>query len=120
MSVVFDNNRVTDNTLFSTLVPVIQSNFRFTLRQRLLSGFGFGPNLRFIRIAKNNREISDIAFRNQVVATVTQIQNIYWDLVNAYEDVRVKERSLAVAQKTLSDNREQVRIGAIAPIEVIR
>jgi outer membrane protein TolC len=76
--------------------------------------------MRFIRIAKNNREISDIAFRNQVIATVTQIQNIYWDLVNAYEDVRVKERSLAVAQKTLSDNREQVRIGAIAPIEVVR
>src|SRR5689334_19566491 len=71
MSVVFDNNRVTDNTLFSTLVPVIQSNFRFTLRQRLLSGFGFGPNMRFIRIARNNREISDIAFRNQVIATVS-------------------------------------------------
>ncbi|HET9698945.1 MAG TPA: TolC family protein [Terriglobales bacterium] len=120
MTVGFNNTRSTNNSKFSSLVPQVASNFRLTLRQHLLSGFGFGPNLRFIRIAKNNREISDIAFRNQVVATVTQIQNIYWDLVNAYEDVRVKERSLAVAQKTLSDNREQVRIGAIAPIEVIR
>jgi outer membrane protein TolC len=120
MTIGFNNTRSTNNSLFSSLVPQVASNFRLTLRQHLLSGFGFGPNLRFIRIAKNNREISDIAFRNQVVATVTQIQNIYWDLVNAYEDVRVKERSLAVAQKTLSDNREQVRIGAIAPIEVIR
>lgn len=120
MTVGFNNTRSTNNSLFTSLVPQVSSNFRLTLRQHLLSGFGFGPNLRFIRIAKNNREISDIAFRNQVVATVTQIQNIYWDLVNAYEDVRVKERSLAVAQKTLSDNREQVRIGAIAPIEVIR
>jgi outer membrane protein len=120
MSVDFDNSRSTDNGLFSTLVPVLNSSFRLTLRQHLLSGFGFGPNLRYIRIAKNNREISDIAFRDQVIATVSQIQNIYWDLVNAYEDVRVKERSLSVAQKTLSDSREQVRIGAIAPIEVIR
>ncbi|HWR15919.1 MAG TPA: TolC family protein [Terriglobales bacterium] len=120
MTVDFDNTRSTNNSLFSTLVPEVRSNFRLTLRQRLLSGFGFGPNLRYIRIAKNNREISDIAFRNQVIATVSQIQNIYWDLVNAYEDVRVRERSLAVAQKTLADNREQVRLGAIAPIEVVR
>lgn len=120
MSVDFDNTRSTDNGIFSTLVPVINSSFRLTLRQHLLSGFGFGPNLRYIRIAKNNKEISDIAFRDQVIATVSQIQNIYWDLVNAYEDVRVKERSLSVAQKTLSDSREQVRLGAIAPIEVTR
>ena len=120
MTLDFDNDRSTNNALFSTLVPQVSSNFRLTLRQHLLTGFGFTPNLRFIRIAKNNREISDISFRNQVVATVSQIQNIYWDLVNAYEDVRVKERSLAVAEKTLSDNREQVRIGAIAPIEVTR
>jgi outer membrane protein TolC len=120
MTVDFDNARSTDNGLFSTLVPVLNSSFRFTLRQHLLSGFGFGPNLRYIRIARNNKEISDISFRDQVIATVSQIQNIYWDLVNAYEDVRVKERSLSVAQKTLSDSREQVRIGAIAPIEITR
>jgi outer membrane protein len=120
MSVDFDNSRSTDNTTTSTLVPQVQSGFRFTLRQRLLSGFGLGPNTRFIRIAHNNREISDVAFRNQVIATVSQIQNIYWDLVNAYEDVRVKERSLALADKTLSDDREQVKLGALAPIEVLR
>ena len=120
MTVDFDNARSTDNGLFSTLVPVLNQSFRFTMRQHLLSGFGFGPNMRYIRIAKNNREISDISFRDQVIATVSQIQNIYWDLVNAYEDVRVKERSLSVAEKTLSDSQEQVRIGAIAPIEIIR
>ncbi|MBZ5596888.1 MAG: TolC family protein [Acidobacteriia bacterium] len=120
MSVDFDNARTTDNTTTSSLVPQIQSGFRLTLRQRLLSGFGVGPNTRFIRIAHNNREISDVAFRNQVIATVSQIQNIYWDLVNAYEDMKVKERSLALADKTLSDDRDQVKIGALAPIEVMR
>jgi len=120
MTVDFNNTRSTDNTLTSTLVPQVQSAFRFTLRQRLLSGFGIGPNSRFIRIARNNREISDVSFRNQVIATVSQIQNIYWDLVNAYEDVKVKERSLSLAEKTMSDDREQVKLGSMAPIEVLR
>jgi len=85
-----------------------------------LQGFGFLPNTRFIKIAKNNREISDVAFRLQIITTVNQIQNIYWDLVNAYEDVKVKERSLALADKTLSDNKKQVEIGTLAPIEIVR
>jgi outer membrane protein TolC len=120
LSVDFNNSRNTNNGLFSTLVPEISSDFRFTLQQHLLSGFGLGPNVRYIRIAKNNREISDIAFRNQVTATVVQIQNIYWDLVSAYESVRVNEQSVALADKTVADDRAQVKIGNLAPIEVTR
>jgi outer membrane protein TolC len=120
MSLTFNNDRLTTNSLFSILSPEVDSAFRLTLRQHLLAGFGFAPNLRFIRIARNNREISDVAFRGQVISTVSQIQNIYWDLVNAYEDVKVKERSLEVAEKTLSDDREQLKIGAIAPMEVMK
>jgi outer membrane protein len=120
LSVGFNNDRITNNSLNSILSPELDSAFRFSLRQHLLAGFGFGPNMRFIRIARNNREISDVAFRGQVISTVSQIQNIYWDLVNAYEDVKVKERSLELAEKTLSDDREQVRIGAIAPMEVMK
>lgn len=120
MNVSFNNDRITNNSKFSILSPEVDSGFRLTLRQHLLAGFGFGPNMRFIRIARNNREISDVAFRGQVISTVSQIQNIYWDLVNAYEDVRVKERSLAVAEKTLSDDHAQVKIGAIAPMEVMK
>ena len=120
MQVTFQNNRTADNAKFSTLVPSLTSYFRVELKQHLLSGFGFGPNLRFIRIAKNNREISDIAFREQVIATVTQIQNIYWDLVSAFEDVQVKQRSLELAQKTLSDNQAQVKLGTLPQIEVTR
>jgi len=120
MTLGFNNDRITSNSGFAILSPEVDSGFRLTLRQHLLAGFGFGPNLRFIHIARNNREISDVAFRGQVIATVSQIQNIYWDLVNAYEDVKVKERSLELAEKTLSDDREQVKIGAIAPMEVMK
>jgi len=120
MSLSFDNSRTTTTSTSTVYSPAVNSNFRFTLSQHLLQGFGFLPNRRFIITAKNNRQISDAAFRLQVITTVNQIQNIYWDLVNAYEDVKVKERSVALANKTLSDNKKQVEIGTLAPIEVVR
>jgi len=120
MTVGFNNNRITTNQPFTTFSPTLNSNFRFTLTQPLLQGFGLLPTTRFIRIAKNNREISDVAFRLQVITTVNQIQNIYWDLVNAYENVKVQQESLALAEKTLSDNKKQVEIGTLAPIEIVR
>src|SRR5882724_9138437 len=119
-SVGFNNTRDTSTSGFQTRSPQLKSNFRATVSQPLLSGFGLLPNTRFIRIAKNNREISDVAFRLQVITTVNQIQNIYWDLVNAYENVKVQQDSLALAEKTLSDNKKQVEIGTLAPIEIVR
>jgi outer membrane protein len=120
LSVAFNNNRVTSGSALSSVSPALNSNFRAQLTQHLLQGFGFAPNTRFIQIAKNNREISDVAFRLQITSTVDQIENIYWDLVFAYENVRVQKEQLAFAQKTLSDNQKQVQIGTLAPIEVVR
>ena len=116
----FNNTRATTNSTFATLSPTLGSNFQARFTQHLLQGFGFAPNTRFIRIAKNNREISDVAFRLQIITTVDQIENIYWDLVYAYENVRVQNESLTFAQKTLSDTQKQVEIGTLAPIETVR
>jgi outer membrane protein TolC len=116
----FNNTRVTTNSPFTSLSPLLNSGFQFRLTQHLLQGFGFPANDRFIRIAKNNREITDVAFRLQITTTVDQIENMYWDLVFAYENVRVQQESLAFAQKTLSDTQKQVQIGSLAPIEVVR
>ena len=120
LTVGFNNTRITSNNEFNAFTPALSSNFQFKLTQHLLQGFGFAPNTRFIRIAKNNREISDVAFRLQITSTVDQIENMYWDLVYAYENVRVQKEQLAFAQKTLSDNQKQVEIGTLAPIEVVR
>ena len=108
MTVGFNNTRIASNSAFNTLNPDLTPNFRFELRQHLLSGFGFDPNLRWIRIARNNREIADVTFRQQIIQTVSQIENIYWDLVNAYANVTVQQRALDLANKTLSDNQKQV------------
>jgi outer membrane protein len=120
MLVGFNNSRLGSNSTFNTYSPSLNSSFQFKLTQHVLQGFGFTPNDRLIRITKNNREITDVAFRLQVITTVDQIENLYWNLVFAYEDVRVAQESLAFAQKTLSDNQKQVQIGSLAPIEVVR
>jgi len=121
LSVGFNNSRTTTGDApFTTLSPLLNSNFRFQVSQHLLQGFGFAPNNRFIRIAKNNRELSDVAFRLQTITTVDQIENMYWDLVYAFENLRVRQESLTFSQKTLSDTKKQVEIGSLAPIEAVR
>jgi outer membrane protein len=120
LQVGFNNTRSTTNSFFSSLSPQLNSGFKATVTQHLLQGFGFAPNTRFIRIAKNNRELSDVAFRLQVTDSIYQVESIYWDLVYAYENARVQNESLAFAQKTLSDTQKQVEIGSLAPIEVVR
>jgi outer membrane protein len=121
LSVGFNNTRTTvGDAPFSPLSPQLNSNFHFQLTQHLLQGFGFAANNRFITIAKNNRELSDVAFRLQIITTVDQIENMYWDLVYAYENLRVKQESLTFSQKTLSDTKKQVEIGSLAPIESVR
>ena len=120
MTVGFQNSRTTSNAIFNTLNPFLNSSFNFQVRQHVLQGFGFNANQRWIKIARNNRAIMDSAYQNQIMTTVSQIQNIYWDLVNAYENVKVQQRALDLAQKTLSDTEKQVEIGTLAPITVVQ
>ncbi len=119
LSVGFNNTHVTTNSPTSLLTPDLASNFQFRITQNLLQGFGPGPNLRFIRIARNNREISDVAFRLQIITTVDQIENMYWDLVYAYENVRVQQEALTYAQKALDDSKRQAQVGTVPPIQVV-
>jgi len=116
----FGNSRQTTNSPYFNLSPSLSSTFRFQFQQELLAGFGFGPNLRYLRIARNNKKISDIAFKDQVIATVTQIENIYWDLVSAYEQTRVNEQSFAFAQQTFENAKKQLQLDSVPAMEVMR
>lgn len=120
VSFIFDNLRETTNSPFFNLSPTLNSTFRFQFQQELLAGFGFGPNLRYLRIARNNKKISDIAFKDQVIATVTQIENIYWDLVGAYEQTQVNEQSFAFAQQTLENTKKQLQLESVPAMDVMR
>jgi outer membrane protein TolC len=116
----FTNSRQTTNSPYFNLSPSLSSAFRFQIQQELLAGFGFGPNLRYLRIARNNKKISDIAFKDQVIATVTQIENIYWDLVSAYQQTQVNEQSFAFAQQTLDNARKQLKLESVPEMDVMR
>jgi len=116
----FNNNRQTSNSPNNSLNPQLFSNVQVIFQQQLLAGFGTGPNLRFLRIARTNQKIGDIAFKAQVIATVTQICNIYWDLVNAYDTEQVGERSVAFATETLDTSRKQLALQAIPEMDVLK
>ena len=119
-SAIFDNNRGATNSPNSFLNPTLSTYYHVDFQQQLLAGFGFGPNLRFLRIAKNNKRISDAAFKLQVITTVTQIENMYWDLVAAYEDEGVKQRSLDFAEQTLDSGNKQLALQAIPAMDVMK
>lgn len=119
-SVDVDDNRQTSNSIFNSLNPTLNSYYRITLQQQLLAGFGTGPNLRYLRIAKNNKKISDIAFKMQIVATITQVANIYWDLVSAYEEEKVNEQSYAFAQQSFENTQKQLQLEAVPAMDVMR
>jgi outer membrane protein TolC len=120
VTVNYQGQRLANNSPYFAINPELFSNFQLTLSQHLLAGFGFSTNRRFMTIAKQNMQITDLAFRAQVIATVTQVENIYWDLVNAYQDEQIKERLLSFGQKTLSDDQKQLELNAIPAMQVTK
>ena len=115
----WNNSYLTENSPFQEYSPATQSTFNVQLTQHLLRGFGTGINGRFIVQAKNNRRVTDSAFRQQVLYTVNQVENIYWGLVSAYEDEQAKERALAQSTQLASDDQKQLEIGTLAPLDVV-
>ncbi len=120
VTVDYVGQRFANNSPYEAINPTLYSNFELVLTQQLLAGFGLATNERYIHIAKKNLQITDLAFRAQVIATITQVENIYWDLVNAYEDEQVKQRSLDFAQRTLHDDQEQLKLNAIPEMQVLK
>jgi outer membrane protein len=119
LQVGYNNTRVTTDNPFSNYSPSLNASFRATATQHLLQGFGPGINGRFVLQAKNDRRITDSSFRQQLLFTVNQVEAIYWALVSAYEDEQAKERALGQSTQLTSDNRKQLEIGTLAPLDVV-
>jgi outer membrane protein TolC len=120
LRVNYEGQRFANNSPYQAINPTLYSNFQVILTQHLLAGFGLATNERFMHIARKNQQITDLGFRLQVIATVTQVENIYWDLVNAYVDEQVKGRSLAFAQQTLENDQQQFKLNAIPALQVMK
>lgn len=116
----FNYQTFNSNNQLNNLNPSRQGAMTLAVSQHLLQGFGIAVNNRNIRIAKLNRQVSDLVFEEQVIATVSSVVNLYWDLVSFNEDLRVKRQALELAKKLYEDNKKQVEIGTLAKIEVTR
>ena len=119
ISINYLGERVTSNGPYNTINPDLYSNFAVQITQNFLAGFGLSSNERYIRIAKRNAQITDVVFKQQVIATVTQVENIYWDLVSAYQVEQINERSLGFANQTLADDQKQLQLQAIPAMQVL-
>ncbi len=119
LSLGWNNSRTTTTNFFSSYSPQILSSFNAKVTQHLLQGAGIWVNNRFVYEAILDRRITDSTFRQQVLATVNQVENIYWVVVSAYEDVQAKEHALEQSTKVGSDTRKQLEIGTMAPLDVV-
>ena len=116
----YDNAFSSQNSAFNLLNPTNSAYLDLTVSQPLLQGFGVAFNNRPIRVAKNNLKAADLVFKQQVIVTVQTVVQAYWLLVSANEDVEVKRKALLLSQKLYADNKKQVDVGSLAPIEIVR
>jgi outer membrane protein len=120
MNVAWNNSRASSTSQSNLFNPYVQSALTISFNQQLLNGFGRSVNRRNILIAKNNAKIADLSFRQQVITTLTNLITAYWELVYARENVRVQQQAVAVSEKLFNDNKKQLEIGTMAPLDVIR
>jgi outer membrane protein len=118
-TIAFDNNRSSTTSTQQLFNPAVQSTMTFTVTQPLLNGFGLLPNTRFILEAKNTVKVAESIFAQQVITTVSAVANDYWELVFARENVKVQEAAVAVSTKLYGDNKKQLEIGTMAPLDVL-
>jgi outer membrane protein TolC len=116
-SSTFDLNQNATTSLFN---PVDQASANVSITQNLLNGFGIATNKRALHVAKNNLRVSDLQFVEQVIATVANVVNLYWDLVSFDEDLKVKQQTLQLDTQLYEDNRRRAELGSIAPIDTIQ
>src|SRR6267154_4851041 len=115
-----NNTRGSTSSPQNFFSPFVTSNGILTASQQLLNGFGLLPNERNIRIAKLNKYLADQTFEQQVMLSITAVANAYLELAFARGNVDVAQHQIDLANKLYSDNKKQVDIGTLAPLEIVQ
>lgn len=119
LSVGLENSRNSSNNRYSQINPSYNSQLTFSLAQPLLKNFGLTATKRNIYIARNNRDISLFALKQQVIDLIYQTEEAYWSLVYSHQNLEVKEKSLQLAKDLLKQNEIQVKVGVSAPMDIL-
>ena len=116
----FNNSSATTNSPNINFNPNLASQLNLQATQPLLQGFGLAFNTRNIRVAKNNLRLNDYQFELQLDTTLNTVISTYWNLVSAALAVDVAQQTLDQANRLLSDNKKQLDIGTMAPLDVLQ
>ncbi len=115
-----DNSRLESNSRNNLFNPQLDSSLSFRVTQPLLADFQIDSARASLLVSRKNREIADVALRQQIVQTMRTVRNAYWDLVFARANLGVAQQSLDLARQTLRDNRTRVEVGTMAPIDIVQ
>src|SRR5690349_8592909 len=107
-----------ENTPTDILNPSFGPYLQLSVQHNFLNGFGIGVNSRTITVARNTLNASDLTFRGQVIAVVVNVLDLYYGLAADYEDIKAKQSALAVAQQFYQNNKKQVELGTMAPLDI--
>ena len=118
-SIGWNGSRSVNNNQFNTFNPTLTSGLNFTINQPLLRNFG-DVNRTGIYVAMNSYESSKEGFRGQVQQIIFNTVNAYWQLRAAIEQIGVRQQALDLAEEQLARNNIQVEIGTLAPIETVQ
>jgi outer membrane protein len=118
LNVGFNNNWLSESSTRLNLNPFTTASLNLTFTQPLMRGFGIRLNKRFIRMAKNEVNIADDVFQQQLISTVSDVIRLYWDLVSLKQDLAVKKESLDAAQRLYKDTKHEFEQGTQAAVEV--
>jgi outer membrane protein TolC len=114
----FVGNKTTTNSSFFFINPSYSSGLTLSMNQPLLRNFGSRTTTWLIRIARNTRDSSYQDFVRSVQTTVNSVEQSYWDLVYALQNLEVKKESLRIAQDLNRITRIKIDVGSLAPIEI--
>jgi len=107
------------NRSFQTINPRYGSTLSFGFSQPLLRNFGPKMSRREIIISQNNRDISDSQLDAVLLDTIYSVEQAYWNLIYAVDNLEVKRQSLKLAKDLLAKNKREVEIGMVAPVEIL-
>ena len=103
-----------------TFLPIQNSSGQagLGLTQPLLKNFWIDGTRLTIRLNKNRLQYSEQGVRGQIISSVTAVENAYYELIFAQDNVKVQQEALDLAQTQLDQDRQRVQIGSLAPLDV--